>query len=119
MEGPLIFFMCTLKMIELYVSCMSLLLYPKKMSQTVMRNKIQEDTFKASLPPSPYTPSGAASFILQKKISLLARTRYVPHHRLHKNNFSVRGRAHITYSRIGGEGSLQMITVLHRGGLAK
>ena len=32
-------------------------------------------------------------------------------------SFFIRGRAHITLSRIGG-GSLQMITVLHRGGLA-
>ena len=64
MEGPLNFFLCTLKLIHMFVSCMSLLVYPKKMSQTVMRNKIQEDIFKASLPPSPYTPSGAASFIL-------------------------------------------------------
>ena len=77
MEGPLNFFMCTLKLIHMFVSCMSLLVYPKKMSQTVMRNKIQEDTFKASLPPTPYTPSGAGSLILQMKISLLARTRYV------------------------------------------
>ena len=77
MEGPLVFFIRTLKMIELYVSCMSLLLYPKKMPQTVMRNKIQEDTFLASLTASPHTPSGAASLILQTKISLLARKRYV------------------------------------------
>ena len=64
MEGPLNFFMCTLKMIDMYVSWMSLLLYPKIMSQTVMRNKIQGDTFKASLTASPHTPSGAGSLIL-------------------------------------------------------
>ena len=77
MEVPLNFFMHTLKLNDMYVSCMSLLLYPKKMSQPVMRNKIQGNTFKASLTASPYTPSGAGSLILQTKISLLARTRYV------------------------------------------
>ena len=89
MEGPLNFFMCTLKMIDMYVSWMSLLLHPKIMSQTVMRNKIQGDTFKASLTASPYTPSGAGSLILQKKISLLVRTRYVLVTNYKKINFSV------------------------------
>ena len=90
MEGPLNFFMCTLKMIDMYVSWMSLLLYPKIMSQTVMRNKKQGDTFKAaSLTASPYTPSGAGSLILQTKISLLARTRYVLITDYKKINFSV------------------------------
>ena len=89
MEGPLNFVMRTLKMIGMYVSCRSLVLYPKKISHTVMRNKIQEDTFKASLTASPYTPSGAGSLILQTKISLLARTRYVLVTYYKKINFSV------------------------------